>query len=163
LPFRCRGPRRKSAATRLKIVSLPRHMTTKLTKFPKIAKAGAAFFLCWLAGSGVSYILIYSRFRWPDNHLIVFFLNQIFFYVQTALPRSFATIGDNNHEVLSGPAAIMVGIIFWLAIGFAFAWLTRRLRLYFTVPLAVVSIFVVLIAAQALLYFFSIQIEVIAP
>jgi hypothetical protein len=138
-------------------------MTTKATEFPKTAKAGAAFFLCWLAGFGLSYILIYSRFRWPDNRLIVFFLNQIFFYVQTALPRSFETTGDNNHDILSGPAALIAGVVFWLAIGFAFAWLTRRLRLYFTVPLAVVSIFIVLIAVQALLYFFNIQIEVIAP
>jgi hypothetical protein len=125
-------------------------MTTKFTEFPKMAKVGAAFFLCWLAGFGMSYILIYSRFRWPDSHLFVFFLNQIFFYIQTALPHSFSTVGDNGHFVLSGSTAIIVGIIFWLAVGFAFAWLTRRLRLYFTVPLAVVSIFVALIAAQAL-------------
>jgi len=138
-------------------------MTTKHTEFPKLAKSGATFFLCWLAGFGVSYLLIDSRFRWPDSHLIVFFLNQIFFYIQTALPHSFSTVGDNNHFVLSGSAALIVGIIFWLAVGFAFAWLTRRLRLYFTVPLAVVSIFVALIAAQALLYLFSIQIDVIAP
>jgi hypothetical protein len=138
-------------------------MTTKLTEFPKITKAGAAFFLCWLAGFGVSYILIYHRFRWPDSHLIVFFLNQMFFYVQTALPHSFSTTGDNGHEVLSGSAAIIVGVMFWLAIGFAFAWLTRRLRLYFTVPLAVVSIFIALVAEQAVLYFFGIQIDFIAP
>ena len=138
-------------------------MSITRTEVSKVVKAGAAFFLCWLAGFGVSYILIYSRFRWPDSHLIVFFLNQIFFYIQTALPHSFSTVGDNGHFVLSGSAAIIVGIIFWLAVGFAFAWLTRRLRLYFTVPLAVVSIFVALIAAQALLYLFSIQIDGIAP
>jgi len=138
-------------------------MVNKLTEFPKIAKAGAAFFLCWLAGFGLSDLLIYSHFRWPDSHLVVFFLNQIFFYVQTALPRSFVTTGDNNHEVLSGAATIIVGVIFWLAVGFAFAWLTRRLRLYFTIPLAVVSIFVALVAEQAVLYFFGIEIDVIAP
>jgi hypothetical protein len=138
-------------------------MTTKLTEFPKMAKAGAAFFLCWLAGFGVSYLLVISRFRWPDSHLIVFFLNVIFFYIQTALPHDFSTVGDNGHFVLSGSTAIMVGIIFWLAVGFAFAWLTRRLRLYFTVPLAVVSIFVALIAAQELLYLFGIEIGVTAP
>jgi len=138
-------------------------MTTQLTEFPKIAKAGAAFVLCWLAGFGVSYTLIYSRFRWPENRMIVFFLNQIFFYVQTALPSGFTTTGDNNHEVLSGSAAIIVGVIFWLSIGFAFAWCTRRLRLYFTVPLAGICIFMVLIAVQQLLYFFSIQIDVVAP
>jgi len=84
-----------------------------------MAKAGAAFFLCWLAGFGLSYLLIYSRFRWPDNHLIVFFLNQIFFYIQTVLPRSFSTIGGNNHEVLISPAAMIVSVIFWIVVGFA--------------------------------------------
>jgi hypothetical protein len=138
-------------------------MTTKLTQFPKFAKAGAAFFLCWLAGFGASHILISSRFHWPDSHLIVFILNQIFFYAQTALPSSFTTTGDNHHEVLAGPAAVIVGVMFWLATGFVFAWFTRRLRLCFIVPLAVVSIFLVLITAQALLNFCRVQIEVIAP
>ena len=106
-----------------------RHMTTKHTEFPKLAKAGAAFYLCWLAGFGVSYLLIYSRFRWPYSH----------------------------------SAAIFVGILFWLAAGFAFAWFTRRLRLYFIIPLAVISVFVVLIAEQAALGLFGVQIDVIAP
>jgi hypothetical protein len=138
-------------------------MTTTHTEFAKLAKGAAAFFVCWLAGFGVSYLLIYSRFPWPNSRFIVFFLNQIFFYIQTALPRSFETSGDNNHDVLSGLPAIIVGVIFWLAIGFAFAWLTRRLRLCFIVPLAVVSVFVVLLAEQMVLSLFSIQIEVIAP
>ena len=138
-------------------------MTKAHTEFPKVAKAGAAFFICWLAGFGVSYLLICSRFRWPDSHLIVFFLNQLFFYFQTALPHSFSTTGSNNHEVLSSPAAMIVSAIFWLAVGFTFAWPTRRLHLYFTIPLAVISIFVVLLAVQLVLGLFGIQIDVIAP
>jgi hypothetical protein len=58
---------------------------------------------------------------------------------------------------------MIVSVIFWIVVGFAFAWFTRRLRLYFIIPLAVISIFVVLFAAQALLYFFGIRIDVIAP
>jgi hypothetical protein len=138
-------------------------MTKAHTEFPKVAKAGAAFLLCWLAGFGVSYLLIYSRFHWPDSHLIVFFLNQIFFYVQTALPQSIVTVGDNGREVLSSPWSVVLSVLFWLVIGFAFAWFARRLRLYFIIPLAVISVFVALIAAQALLYLFGIQIDVIAP
>jgi Na+/H+ antiporter NhaD/arsenite permease-like protein len=133
------------------------------TEFPKAVKAGVVFFLCYLAGFVVSLIRIYSHSRWPDNRVIIFFYNQIFFYIQTALPHSFSTIGDNNHEVISGPPAVILSIIFWLAIGFAFAWFTRRLRLYFTIPLAVIAIFVSLIGAQALLYLCGIQIDVIAP
>ena len=159
-----RGPRYRPAMAQVTVVEMAaRHMTTKHTEFPKLAKAGAAFYLCWLAGFGVSYLLIYSRFRWPYSHFVVFFLNQIFFYLQTALPHSFSTIGDNGHFILSGSAAIFVGIMFWLAAGFAFAWFTRRLRLYFIIPLAVISVFVVLIAEQAALGLFGVQIDVIAP
>ena len=138
-------------------------MLIQRTDFPKVAKASAVFFLCWLAGFAISYVRIYSKWGWPDNRLITFFNNQIFFYIQTALPRSFSTIGDNNHEVISGSWAIILSVIFWLVIGFVFAWFARRLRLYFTIPLAVIAIFVALIAAQALLYLFGLQIDVIAP
>ncbi len=58
---------------------------------------------------------------------------------------------------------MIVSVIFRIGVGFAFAWLTRRLRLYFTLPLAVISIFAVLLAVQMLLGFFDIQIDVIAP
>ena len=138
-------------------------MQNKKNDLPKIAKAGAVFFLCWLAGFGVSALLAYSRFRWPASHGIVFFLNQIFFYDQTALPRGILSTGGNRQEVLSGAAAIITGGIFWLTVGFAFAWLTRRLRIYFTVPLAVISICAALFAGQAGLYFLGLQIAVTAP
>ena len=135
-------------------------MKTKLTEFPKIAKSGAAFFLCYLAGFGASYLLDFFRFRWPDSRFFVFFLNQLFFYPQTALPQSFSTVGSNNREVLSSPAAMIVSVLFWVIVGCAFAWLTRRLRLYFTVPLAVISIFVVLLAVELVLGLFGLQIVI---
>jgi hypothetical protein len=140
-------------------------MTTKRIEFPKLAKGGAAFFLCWLAGFGVSYLLIYSRFRWPDNRLIGFFLNQIFFYIQTALPQSIITDhgGGDDREILSGWLLKILSILYWLAVGVAFAWFARRMRLYFMIPLAAVSVFFALMSAELLLALFRLRIDVLAP
>lgn len=139
-------------------------MTTKHTEFPKLAKGGVVFFLCWLAGFGLSHIWACSRFHSPDSHLLVFFLNQIFFYSQTAVPHSLSAVDGDGHGrvILSGWLLLILSILFWLAIGGAFAWFTRRLRLYFTVPLAVVSVFAALIAAQVFLYLFSVRIDVLS-
>jgi hypothetical protein len=89
----------------------------------------------------------------------------MWFYPQEVLPHGFGTrdkIGA-SHEVVSAPVAMILSILFWLVIGGAFAWLTRRLRLYFTVPLAVIAIYVALFAAGSVLYLFGIETPIDGP
>lgn len=83
----------------------------------------------------------------------------MWFYPEQVLPQGLQTTDKSGfcHQVVSAPTAMILSILFWVLVGFAFAWLTRRLRLYFTVPLAVVAIFVALFAAQAFLYLLGIE------
>lgn len=140
-------------------------LPTESSKFSKILRAWVVFFLCWLTGFAFSYLRMYCRWGWPSHsHFLIFLNNQLFFYSQTALPHSLSIIGDNTaREIASVPVILCVSILFWLGIGVAFAWLVHRLRLFLTIPLALVSIFVALLAAQAFLYLFTIKIEVLGP
>ena len=123
-----------------------------------MAKASVAFFLCWLSGFVISYLWVYSRWRLPSNHLFVFFENQMWFYPQEVLPHGFATSDavGSMHEVVSAPTAMILSILVWLIVGFVFGWFTRRLRLHFTIPLAVIAIYIVLIIASGLFYVFGV-------
>jgi hypothetical protein len=134
-------------------------MSIERTEFPRVAKASAAFFLCWLSGFVISYMWVYSHWRLPSRDMFYRFDNLMWFYPQYVLPHGFGTkdAAGYSHEVMSAPTAMILGILFWVMVGFAFAWFTRRLRLHFTIPLAVVAIFVAVAAAQALLSLFGIE------
>ena len=134
-------------------------MPIERAEFPKVAKASIAFYLCWLSGFVVSYVWVYSRWRLPSNHLSVFFENQMWFYDQEVLPHGFYArdAAGYTHEVVSAPITIILSILVWLIVGFIFGWFTRRLRLYFTIPLAVIAIYAVLIIASGLFYVFGVE------
>ncbi|HEY4416826.1 MAG TPA: hypothetical protein VGO57_14135 [Verrucomicrobiae bacterium] len=144
-------------------------MPTESTEFSKATKAGTAFLLCWQAGFVISSVWssygISSGLKMPGNRLLVFIGNQIFFYPQNVLPCGLmkSDAAGQSYEILSTPVGMILGFLFWLIVGVAFAWLTRRLRLYYTFPLAVTTIFVVLMAAVLFLGLFGIRIPVDGP
>jgi len=131
----------------------------------EIRKAGAIFLIWLLAGFPASYIRIYCGRHSPHNHLLVWLDNLIWFFPQEILPHGFNVSNTSVYQsAISTPASIFLSILFWIAIGFTFAWFTRKLRLRFTIPLAVVSVFVITIATHAVLYFlFGIEADLDGP
>ena|ERR1039458_7931012 len=134
-------------------------MSIERTEFPRVVKASVAFFLCWLSGFVISYVWVYSHWRLPGRDMFYRLDNMMWFYPQYVLPHGFKTTDavTNSHELMSAPTAMILSILFWAGVGFAFAWFARRLRLRFTVPLAVVAILVALTVAHALLNLFGID------
>ena len=133
-------------------------MSIERAEIPRVAKASLAFYLCWLSGFVVSYVWVYSRWRLPSNRLGVFFENQMWFYPQFVLPHGFEAhdAAGYSHEIVSAPTTMIFSILVWLTVGFIFGWFTRRLRLYFTIPLAVIAIYAVLVITSGLFYVFGV-------
>jgi len=140
-------------------------MPPKRTKFWEMRKASAAFIICLLAVFPASYIRIYCGWHSPSNHLLVRLDNLAWFFPQEILPHGFYINHPNGAEaVFSAPTSIFLSILFWTFIGFGFAWVTRKLRLRFTIPLAAISILGITFAAHALLYFlFGIEADMDGP
>jgi len=140
-------------------------MSIERTEFQKAAKAGVAFLVCFLAGFPISHMLAFSRWYSPQSHFLVWFFNRIWFYPQDVLPPGFQVVsaGGVCDEVISPPTAMFLSVLFWTVIGLAFAWLTRRFRLSFTLPLAAVVIFLAMMTAISVLGIFGIEAEISGP
>jgi hypothetical protein len=152
------------AVAQLLVVRPLTPMSIIRAEYPKVAKSGAAFLFCFFGGFVISYIWIASRWQWPATRLWTWFGNLLWFYPQLVLPPGLEVDRPGGcQEVVSPPIAMLLSIILWIGIGSVFAWFTRRLRLRFTVPLAVVVIFLVTMTAISVFRLFGIEWELDGP
>jgi len=119
--------------------------------------SGGMFAACLFTLFLLPIIAVYAPF--------VPFRDLLFFFPQMAFPFDALVTRDaqQSHTVFSSRAAILLGIIEWSTVTLIFAWMTRRVRPRYVIPLAAATILVVVILMRAALSCFGLNVELDGP
>ena len=137
-------------------------MHIERTELIRVERACWVFFACLLAVFPISYLNIYLRGFLPHALKGIGFFERLdtmaFFLDQIVFPHGFdKTVGQYHEDkvVIPTSVSLLMSIVLWIVVGFAFAWFVRRLRFRFTTPIAIVTILVVTFAMHAVVYLLS--------